>query len=394
MDQNIILTNFFSIFYNIHIMSFTLVKHTNNKITDETIKEQVALGIPQKGTYPRPIPLGVSGSNNSDLTRVNSYCVTGTLGFLIEDSLRRQYIVSNAHVLVGFDPRLTAINRTSVGDRIIQPGDVDSGCTPNKISSAVANLTKWTSINPRTSANEIDVAIARTIKGKVNASGFIANLGLVRETIPNTAIPIRVRKSVRKSGRTTGITQGRVAFVNVRVQVEYQTPGGIPFIVTFNNVFFVHGVGFSAPGDSGSLIYANDASRSPMGLLFAGGGNFTVAFPINRVLRRIQELLRRNVKIKGYFAPETRPRARSLEINSQVEKEITIPEKLDCAKDELHKKLCHVDGYIGVGMKENENTKDIDDELVVFINKDCNIPNEFNGVKIDVVRLNEKIIAY
>ena len=40
----------------------------------------------------------------------------------------------------------------------------------------------------------------------------------------------------------------------------------------------------SAGGDSGSLIWSWDKQRNPVGLLFAGGGGFTFANKIGRVL--------------------------------------------------------------------------------------------------------------
>ena len=41
---------------------------------------------------------------------------------------------------------------------------------------------------------------------------------------------------------------------------------------------------FSAGGDSGSLIWTWDSRRCPVGLLFAGGGGYTIANKIHRVL--------------------------------------------------------------------------------------------------------------
>ena len=41
---------------------------------------------------------------------------------------------------------------------------------------------------------------------------------------------------------------------------------------------------FSRGGDSGSLIWSWDKQRNPVGLLFAGGGGFTFANKIGRVL--------------------------------------------------------------------------------------------------------------
>lgn len=48
----------------------------------------------------------------------------------------------------------------------------------------------------------------------------------------------------------------------------------------------VQGLGkdFSAGGDSGSVIWTWNRSRNPVGLLFAGGGAFTIANKMAKVL--------------------------------------------------------------------------------------------------------------
>lgn len=41
---------------------------------------------------------------------------------------------------------------------------------------------------------------------------------------------------------------------------------------------------FSRGGDSGSLIVTQNENKNPVGLLFAGGGRWTIANPIGLVL--------------------------------------------------------------------------------------------------------------
>jgi len=62
--------------------------------------------------------LGSSGGNNTDYdTRGNQIvdCCSGTLGALVEDSSKREYLLGNNHVLARSD-------HASVGDAIVQPG--------------------------------------------------------------------------------------------------------------------------------------------------------------------------------------------------------------------------------------------------------------------------------
>src|ERR1035438_6673331 len=97
---------------------------------------------------PGTVLLGSSGGNNTDYdTRGNQIvdCCSGTLGALIEDAGKREYILSNNHVLAKSD-------HATVGDTIIQPGLIDNNCTPLGESSGVqlvASLTGWLPLRSR-----------------------------------------------------------------------------------------------------------------------------------------------------------------------------------------------------------------------------------------------------
>jgi hypothetical protein len=95
-------------------------------------------------------------------------------------------------------------------------------------------------------------------------------------------IPAVINMPVGKSGRTTQLTNGRVIDVNASIRVNYGAAGVANFrdqiTIKGNNMIFSQG------GDSGSLIWTWDSRRLPVGLLFAGGGEFTFANKINRVL--------------------------------------------------------------------------------------------------------------
>ncbi len=87
---------------------------------------------------------------------------------------------------------------------------------------------------------------------------------------------------VMKYGRTTGQTNGRIDAINATVDVNYGAPG----VARFVDQIIIKPGNFSAGGDSGSLIVVQKGkdSRSPVGLLFAGGFGITVANPIDAVL--------------------------------------------------------------------------------------------------------------
>jgi hypothetical protein len=82
------------------------------------------------------------------------------------------------------------------------------------------------------------------------------------------------------------VTFGQISEVNVTVVVCY---AGFPFCsksATFVNQFSIDG-SFSAGGDSGSLIVTS-AENNPVGLLFAGSSNRTIANQIQTVLNYFQ----------------------------------------------------------------------------------------------------------
>jgi hypothetical protein len=89
--------------------------------------------------------------------------------------------------------------------------------------------------------------------------------------------------NVMKTGRTTGWTGGMIAAINVTVSVSY----GGGKTATFVGQIYINSTTFSAAGDSGSLIVAQPVvggSPMPVGLLFAGSANSTIANPIGSVL--------------------------------------------------------------------------------------------------------------
>lgn len=87
---------------------------------------------------------------------------------------------------------------------------------------------------------------------------------------------------VARDGRTLGcITNGRVSQIGVTVRVGY----GGGQIATFVDQLICtrQGGEFSAPGDSGSMVFEY-SNMKPFGLLFAGGGGTTIVSPAEYVI--------------------------------------------------------------------------------------------------------------
>jgi hypothetical protein len=214
---------------------------------------------------------GVSGGNINDSSR--RFCCSGTLGALVTIN-GAKYILSNNHVLNRSD-------QGSAGDDISQPGLIDNNCQVPRI---VGDL----SAAPPLGSN-VDAAVALLRPGTMDSTGFIEDIGIPSSEIATATVGM----SVAKSGRTTGFTTGNVTSTNTSVSVQYQRGcgGGKKFIVSYTNQVVIGGAGFSAGGDSGSLIVRNNTAHNPVALLFAGSSTSTIGNPIGEVLTKVAAAL-------------------------------------------------------------------------------------------------------
>ncbi len=227
----------------------------------------VALTDP-KARQPRPVPTGVS-TGHPDIT-------AGTIGARVTDGTD-VFALSNNHVYAD-------INDANIGDSELQPGSIDGGEDP---ADKIGELFDFEPILFDGSNNTIDAAIA------VSSTDLLGNSTPADDgygTPNSTIVSATVGKAVQKYGRTTGLTAGAISEINVTVDVCYKTRGPFMcnpnFIARFVNQIAITPGGFSSGGDSGSLIVTNDASKNPVGLLFAGSSTRTIANQIGLVLSR------------------------------------------------------------------------------------------------------------
>lgn len=97
---------------------------------------------------------------------------------------------------------------------------------------------------------------------------------------------------VRKHGRTTGLTEGRISDLtyDVLVGMDHMDP---TIVALFEDQIRIEQVAphpaFGLGGDSGSLVVTSDGNRA-VGLYFAGpeGGAYGIANPIDEVLAKLQ----------------------------------------------------------------------------------------------------------
>ena len=232
----------------------------------DIVANQIPVPSWQRRRRHRPTECGVSVGHPN--------ITAGTLGGLVEKNGVR-YILSNNHVLADR-------NRAAIGDPILQPGPSDGGINPN---DCLAVLSEFQQIQFGGVANSLDAAIAEV--GSALGVPPATQADVVRNIIaigrPRKRIKrARLYQSVRKHGRTTGHTIGVIMDLSADIWVRYGNQRAY-----FVDQLGIIGVGprpFSLPGDSGSLI-VDAETRSPTGLLFAGGQGTTFANRIEDVLQ-------------------------------------------------------------------------------------------------------------
>jgi hypothetical protein len=222
----------------------------------------------RRARFARPVPIGISTGNERR-------CIAGTIGARVKRGTAF-FALSNNHVYA-------LENSAPLGSNVLQPGQADVNCSAGA-NARLGKLSRFVRIVFSTTAsNRVDAAIASVTSSSLRRNTPVDGYGTPRAVTAAAGL----NQTVRKYGRTTGYTSGRVAGLNATVHVEYS--GGR--VARFVGQIVVQSASFSRPGDSGSLIV--DTNRRPVGLLFAGGGNFTFANPINQVLTAL------NVKIDG-----------------------------------------------------------------------------------------------
>jgi hypothetical protein len=233
------------------------------------------------------IPPGVS------LGHVN--VTAGTFGCLVRRG-NELFVLSNNHVLAD-------VNQGRPGDPILQPGRHDGGTLQdqfasladyvpldfggsaptcglagavekglNALASVAGSSHRLLAYQQTAGSNHVDAALAQP-----NDPNSVTNaiLGIGR---PQGIRQATLGTSVKKSGRTTGYTEGVIIQIDVTSQVAYG-----PGQATFHNQLMANGM--SAPGDSGSAVL--DMENYVIGLLFAGSDSATLINPIQSVMQAL-----------------------------------------------------------------------------------------------------------
>ena len=232
-------------------------------------------GLTPTDRWPRPVPIGVS-TGHPNIT-------AGTIGARVTDGTD-VYALSNNHVYANE-------NNATIGDNVLQPGSYDGGTDPD---DAFGTLSDFEPIVfdalacdpgnlPDPDCNTIDAAIAISSTDDLGNATPSDGYG----TPKSATMAAFINQKVKKYGRTTSETKGRVSAINATVNVGYGSG-----VARFVNQIIIEPGSFSAGGDSGSLVVVDGKGkdkahdRRPVGLLFAGSVFITVANPIDLVLDR------------------------------------------------------------------------------------------------------------
>ena len=189
----------------------------------------------------------------------------GTLGMVTYDNK----ILSNAHV-IALD---LGNNFLPAGTPVIQPGSYDGGTL---LDDQVGTLENYIPIefgqqvgrspNLKYPANYADAAIATIDSGIAGSAGEQFDESGSYQVSGTTTVS--EGDTVRKSGRTSGVTQSDVYLTNASVTVDYGS-GKRAYFVDQIVVYQT----FSDSGDSGSVV---DKGGEFVGLVFAGSNDYSI----------------------------------------------------------------------------------------------------------------------
>ncbi|HEY0781591.1 MAG TPA: hypothetical protein VGE98_03985 [Thermoanaerobaculia bacterium] len=313
-----------------------------------------------------PIQLGTSGGSVNDLT--TQFCCGGTLGSLVKRD-GTSFILSNNHVLARSGSAAT-------GEDIVQPGLIENGCSStglNRVADYAGNIVPLGTHN-------VDTALATVRAGQVTTTGQILGIGVPCNT---TASPT-VGLSVKKAGRTTGLTTGRIQATNVSVTIQYETQcnGGSTFNETYTNQVSITPGSFSAGGDSGSLILSS--TNHPVALLYAGSSQVTIG---NRIADVVAAYTSGGHTFS--FVGNTCAALAADEL-------LAGPSPVEVAfaksvKEQHEAELFARPGVLGVGVgKVDDEADTTETAIVVYVESTRasaprNLPKELDGIKVRII---------
>jgi hypothetical protein len=228
---------------------------------------QLEARIKQSYTYPAPVsrtssvrPI-VGGISLGVPEEAYGGKMAGTLGLIVKGPEECYYVLSNAHVIA----MNSKAQFLALGTAVLQPGTYDGGTIEDK----VGELSKYIKITFGSKGkNYADAAIAKVTIDDYLAGEVLGSDNKSTYTIISGTAEVDVGDSVRKSGRTTGVTTNVVYDTDATVKVWYTLSKWAIFYdqILVNQPFI-------ESGDSGSPV---DKEGAFVGLAFAGSSSTAV----------------------------------------------------------------------------------------------------------------------
>jgi len=232
------------------------------------------LHLPDLESALRPVPGGASCSSSTSVG-------AGTIGGWVWDNTDDTIVMlSNLHVF------------GSIGGVIIQPGTPDGGQSPQDRIGTVKRSIALDPYVPRTPSdcrNFVDAAIGEADSSEL----FDLTVADIGPAVYDTADPA-MNDDVEKTGQTTGHTFGRITDADYHVVLPY--PDGNSYVIC--DCFLIEPSDpaqlWGSQGDSGSIVFRQDAGavfKPALGLYFGGGGvppnNYGFACKIGNVFAEL-----------------------------------------------------------------------------------------------------------
>jgi hypothetical protein len=354
----------------------------------------------------RPSVFGISGGNNSSIS--GSSCCTGTLGAMVQDKKGRDYVLSTNTVLARVSTDDKGARRAQVGEKIDQPGLVDTGCFRGP-TNKVGTLSRWVPLQfGINNNNSVDAAIALLKPGMFYSDGYIFNIGPISAS---TLAPdeLVVGGFVQKMGRTTCLTEGQIDAVDATGKVAYANDDchqlGSGNALFSNQILIINSSRPNASGtfattddggsDSGSVVLTEETCPRAIGLVFGATSNgITVINPINEVLSKLKVQMVGGCTNDGpspFFASAADQPDEQSDTDPQTAMRASI-EAVRAVKDRHEHELLKLDEVTATAIGRDDNSDGA--AMLVFVKKDtpqvrAKIPTELEGVPVKVVESGE-----
>jgi hypothetical protein len=212
---------------------------------------------------------GISGAHT------NLSGQSGTIGYFCtrKSKLPRRkevHLLSNRHVFADLGKA-----KVDDADLIVQPSPGEPAS--NRPIGTLASFSALKFDNDINEPNHVDAAIAK-LWAPLAHKALIPLIGSVKGYVATK--DVEIGEAVRKFGRTTGYTEGKIFSICLDISIRYDRTGKSAF---FQDQFLIEPdlpqfTKFVSGGDSGSLLV--DAEQHAIGLIFAGMSELPESLPV------------------------------------------------------------------------------------------------------------------